>query len=72
MYGKSCSSANIISAYVDGDFAHKMNDRKSISRYVFKIYNDVVFWKTKHIHYFRGVGILIDNPFSNIDHHQVL
>lgn len=37
----------IISAYVDADYANDINDRKSISGFGIKIFNNFVFWKSK-------------------------
>lgn len=44
IHGNLC---DILSAYVDADFANDTNDRKSISGYVLKVFNNVTFWKTK-------------------------
>lgn len=48
-YSKSENSnkCDVISAYVDSDFANDCNDRKSITGFVIKILNNVVFWKTR-------------------------
>lgn len=40
-------SHNIISAFADADYANDQNDRKSISGFGIKIYNNFVFWKSK-------------------------
>lgn len=47
LYKKSKQSNQIISAYVDADFANDACDRKSITGYGIKIFNNFVFWKSK-------------------------
>lgn len=38
---------NIVSAYVDADFANDVNDRRSITGFGIKVLNNFVFWKTR-------------------------
>ncbi|KAK9678974.1 Reverse transcriptase (RNA-dependent DNA polymerase) [Popillia japonica] len=38
---------DVICAYVDADFANNVDDRKSLTGFMLKVFNNVVFWKTK-------------------------
>lgn len=44
---KDSMDSNILSAYVDADFANDKEDRKSITGFAIKMYNNIVFWKSK-------------------------
>lgn len=44
---KSYNNEGILEAYVDSNFAKDINDRKNITGYIIKCYDNVVCWKTK-------------------------
>lgn len=44
---KSVANENTIETFVDADFANNVNDRKSVSGFVIKVFNNTVFWKSK-------------------------
>lgn len=46
-FTKSYNSEITLKSYVDADFANNVIDRKSISGFVIKLNNNVIFWKTK-------------------------
>lgn len=41
------NSNNIMSAFVDADFANSKKDRKSVSGFSIKVFDNFVFWKSK-------------------------
>ena len=40
-------SSEVLSCYVDADWAGDVTDRKSTSGYIIKMYGNVIFWKSK-------------------------
>lgn len=46
-YRKSNDQNMMLHAYVDADYANDINDRKSITGFVLKMNNNIIFWKSK-------------------------
>lgn len=47
-YSKDLSKSNVIlSAFVDSDFASNSTDRKSVTGYMIKLFDNVIHWKSK-------------------------
>lgn len=44
---KNSNLSDLLTAYVDSDYANDVYDRKSVSGFVLKVYDNVVLWKTK-------------------------
>lgn len=38
---------SVRTAYADSDFASNVSNRKSISRFILKLFDNTIFWKTK-------------------------